>query len=438
MTRPHPLSRPSRPWCRAAIALLLLALLFAPAAWARVYLDITSPDLKKLQVAVPYFLDKDHTGEITKQGRAMADLLGRALALHGFIAIIPPAAYNNDRATNWKSVAADYVALGSFEQSAGGLIMEIRFRDTAGGRMVVGKRYRVPAARAHAMLRKFADETIYALTGERGVSNTEIAFVSDASGAKEVYVADILGQSLRQVTKHHWITVSPRFSPNGELLAYTSYHRGNPNLYITNLLQGKTTRAISWRPGLNVCGAWSPDGTSMLATLSKDGNPDIYLLAANGQIRKRYTSGQGINVSATWAPDGKRFAYVSDRSGRPQIYIRDTTTGRDRRLTFSGTENTTPAWSPKGDLIAYTGLEGSNHHIFLISPDGGEPTQLTRYWGEYESPSWSPDGRQLVLTRTRNHKKQLCTIFINEHAVRPLADLPGNQTFPQWSPRLPY
>jgi len=414
----------------------LLAL--APAANGRVYLDITSPDLKKLPVAVPYFIDKTRPGEITQKGRDMADLLGRALQLHGFISIVPPSVYRNDRGADWAALAVDFVVLGSFESNGTGLVMEIRFKDAATGKMLLGKRYRIPEGAGGGRLRKFADEIILKLTGERGVSNTKIAFVSDASGKKEVYVADILGGSVRQVTRHRAITVSPRFSPSGELLAYTSYHRGNPNLYVTNLLQAKTTRAISWRPGLNVCGSWSPDGKTMLATLSKDGNPDIYLLAANGRILKRLTRNAGINVSASWAPDGKRFAFVSDRSGRPQIYIMDTDGRRARRLTFSGTENTTPAWSPKGDLIAYTGLSGGNHHIFIISPDGGDPVQLTRYWGEYESPSWSPDGRQLVLSRTRNDRQELCTIFIKGEGVKPLFNLKGKQTFPQWSPRLPY
>ncbi len=406
---------------------------------ARVYLDITSADLRKVPIAVPHFINKQHPETITAKDSEMADLAGRALSLHGFISIIPPESYNHDRGTNWKTAGADFVVLGSYETDrTSNMILEMRLINSSDSRMIAGTRYKAPWSKSSSLIRKFCDEAIYKLTGVRGISNTKIAYVSDASGHKEVYVADILGENVRQVTNHHSITVSPRFSPDGKKLTYTSYHRGNPNLYITNLDQSKTTKAISWRPGLNVAPTWSPDGKTMIITLSKDGNPDLYLIKSNGRIIRRLTKNNGINISASWAPDGKHFTFVSDRSGTPQIYIMGLNTRITKRLTYEGIENTTPNWSPDGKMIAYTGRVDSTHQIFIIGTDGGEPTQLTRYWGDYESPSWSPDSRQLIFSRARNNKKQLCRIFIKGQGVIPLLNLKGHLAFPQWSPRIKY
>lgn len=424
------------------ITVFILALcsgLHISPAKARVYLDITSADLRKLPIAVPYFVNKYHPDNITNKGRKMADLLGRALYLHGFISIVPPSVYNYDRGADWKEAGADFVILGGYgTDKKSDMVLEMRLIDTSDNRMVLGKRYRAPWSKNSDMIRKFCDEVISQLTGTQGISNTDIAFVSDKSGYKEVYVADVLGDHVRQVTHHHNITVSPRFSPDGTKLAYTSYHRGNPDLYITSLKQSKTTKAISWRKGLNMAPAWSPDGKTMVITLSKDGNPDLFLMTPKGHIIRRLTKNAGINVSATWAPDGRRFAFVSDRSGTPQIYIMDLKTSATKRLTYEGQENTTPNWSPNGELIAYTGRVGSTHQIFIISADGGQPTQLTQYWGDYESPSWSPDSRQLVFSRSRNGKYKLCRMFIKGQGVIPMFPIKGNQRFPQWSPRLKY
>lgn len=424
---------------------LILVLLFIAAFLCgtkveaeRVYLDITSADLRKLPIAVPSFADKSNPNAITQQGSDMANLLGKALSFHGFISIIPPESYNNDRNTDWQKIGADFSIVGLYESNSDGVVLELRFVDAQNNRMVLGKRYRTTWNNYSKQLRKFCDEIILQLTGEKGISNTQIAYVSDENGHKEVYVADILGENSRQVTRHKSITVSPRFSPDGKRLAYTSYHRSNPNLYITDLSQSKTTKAISWHNGLNIAPAWSPDGKTMITTLSKDGNPDLYQMAPNGTILNRLTSNEGINVSASWSPDGKQFAFVSDRAGTPQIYVMDTADNRTRRLTYEGKENTTPSWSPKGDLIAYTGRENGNHHLYTISPAGGSPTKLTEYWGNYESPSWSPDGKQIVFSRTRNDQQQLCTIFLDGKGVIPLFNLKGNQTFPQWSSRLAY
>jgi len=405
---------------------------------ARVYLDITSADLRKLPVAVPSFFDKAKPGATTKEGKEMAGLAGRALAFHGFISIIPPESYNNDHAADWQAIGADFSVLGSYELNSNGIVLEMRFVDAHNNRMVLGKRYRTALDNYTNVIKKFCDEIILQLTGERGISNSQITYVSDATGSKEVYIADVLGDGARQITRHKSITASPRFSPDGNKLVYTSYHRGNPNLYLTDLSQSRKTKAISWRPGLNATPAWSPDGKTLITTLSKDDNPDLYLMTTDGKIIERLTKNEGINVSPSWAPDGKRFAFVSDRSGTPQIYIMDKNSKRVKRLTFEGNENTTPSWSPKGDLIAYTGFNSSSHHLYTISPDGGKPSKLTEYWGNYESPSWSPDGKQIVFSRTRNGKQQLCTIFLGGKGVTPLLSLEGNQLFPQWSPRLAY
>jgi len=403
-----------------------------------VYLDITSPEKRKLQVAVPYVLDKDKPREIQETGKKMAELLGKALAFHGFAEIIDPDLYGGSQDANWGSINAEFVILGQYQTGFRGIVLELRLVDVQEGRMIFGRRYRGPFAKHKRMLLKFIDDVVQELTGERGVSLTKIAFVSDQTGDKEIFLADVLGNEVVQVTRHRYLAVSPRISPKGDLLAYTSYHRGNPNLYLTRLAELKTTRAISRRPGLNMAPAWSPDGKRMILTLSKDGNPDLYLMDLKGKIIRRLTHGEGVNVSPTWSPDGKRIAFVSDRSGTPQIYVMALKSKRVQRITYQGSENTEPAWSPKGDWIAYTGRTDSTHHIFLIRPDGGAPVQVTRYWGDHESPSWSPDGRQLVFSRKRNDRQQLCTIFIDGTGLRVLfPELPGNQTSPQWSPRLP-
>lgn len=419
-------------------AIVSFILLSSGVAGARVYLDITSADMKKLSIAIPAFVDAAAPGVVTDKGQKMADLVAKALTFHGFVSVIPASSYQNNREANWSALGADYVVLGSFGNEASEMVIEGKVMDTQGNKMLAGKRYRAPWSNERNILLKLSDEIIFQLTGEQGVSNTKIAFVSDKTGKKEIYLADVLGDNIRQVTRHNGLAISPRFSPDGGKLAYTSYHRGNPNLYLTDLSQDKTTRAISWQQGLNMAPGWSPDGQTMVTTMSKDGNSDLYLMATTGKILDRLTNNEGINVSASWAPDGRRFAFVSDRTGTPQVYIMDVGSRQVQRITFSGKENTTPSWSPKGDLIAYTGLTDNGYQLFVISPDGGEPTQLTQYHGNYESPSWAPDGRQIVLARARGEQKELCRIFLKGQGVTSLFPMKGSQTYPQWSPRLQY
>lgn len=416
------------------LAALLFALLGALPAAARVYLDITAAELRKVPVAVPYFIDKHGQQQITEPGKKMADLLGRGLAFHGFIDVVPADRYQGRQDTDWRNLGVDFTLLGNYGIDNGSIVIELRLINPAEGRMLLGRRYRGPVDKYREMILKFCDETILTLTGQPGISRTKIAFSSDRSGHKEIYLADVLGDDIRQITNHRNLAVAPRFSPDGQLLTYTTYHHNNADLYITDLRQSATTRPISRRKGLNMAPAWAPDGKTMVVTLSKDGTPDLYVIDTRGKILARLTANAGINVSPSYAPDGKRLAFVSDRSGTPQIYIMDMANRSVRRLTYDGNYNTSPSWSPKGDLIAYTGDYQGHYHLFIVSPEGGPSTRLTKTFGDHESPCWSPDGNQIVYARHRGDERKICAIYRNGKGMRILFDQPGKQNFPQWSP----
>jgi TolB protein len=331
-------------------------------------------------------------------------------------------------------LGVDYVVMGKYEILDSGIMIEGRLLDVGEDRMLAGRRYRGSLKQRDDMVLRLCDALVEEFTGEKGISRSRIAFVSDASGKKEVYVSNVLGLDMRQVTRHKHLVVSPRFSPDGTHLAYSSYHSGNQNLYLTDLRQRQVTRVISRRKGMNMAPAWAPDGKSMIVTLSKDGSPDLYRINRQGKILKRLTERAGINVSPSWSPDGKSIVFVSDRSGTPQIYIMNVKKRRVRRLTFEGSENTEPAWSPKGDLVAYTGRQDGAYQIFVINPDDPlSVKQLSSGLGDFESPVWSPDGKQIAFSRRRASKQQIGVMQKDGRNIRVLFDVPGNQSYPQWT-----
>jgi TolB protein len=398
------------------------------------YIDITSPDARKINIAVPWFVNNEQPEQLQIFGRDLADTLGKALSFHGIFSLIPSEQYGNRQDANWKSLGADFVVIGSYSLSARGIKMEIRLLDVAGGDMLMGKRYNGKRDHEQSMLFRFTDSVIKEMTGQDGIASSQIAFVSDRSGFKEIYLTDILGEKPRQITRHKNLVVSPRFLPGGRYLTYTSYHSGNQNLYITDLQQSRTTRPLSRRRGMNLAPAWSPDGKNMILTLSKDGNPDLFLLDRKGKIIKQLTHRSGINVSPTWSPDGKQIAFVSDRSGRPQIYLMNLKSGKVQRVTFSGSENAEPSWSPQDDLITYSSLVDGSYQIFAIATHpGATPRQITNGSGHHESPTWSPDGKQILFSLRKGQTQKIYAVLKNGSNMRQLFELQGNQTYPRWT-----
>jgi TolB protein len=332
---------------------------------------------------------------------------------------------------NWKVVGAELLITGVFEQSGDNVQMEMRLFDTINNRQIIGKRYSGNISETRKMVLRFCSEVIYYLTGNKGIFNSKIAFVSTGSGKKEVYICDFDGYNPLRVTYNDSITLFPSWSADGQFLAYTSYKGGKPDIYIRNLADKR--EAVVANDGINITPVFAPDRFELAATMSFSGDQEIYLLTGTGKMIKKLTNNRGSDVSPSWAPDGRKIAFVSNRTGSPQIYIMDFNTGLERRLTFEGKYNTQPSWSPRGDKVAYSSQVNGFHQVFVIDADGQNPMQLTNEGGDSESPSWSPDGSLIVFSSTREGPSRLYVMTASGTDQRRLLLLNGEQTNPKWS-----
>jgi len=422
--------------CAVFLLLVVNVFFFVPGASAeRIHLDIASSGVRKLVVAVPSFVD-GAGDQNTTTGRDLARLMEEGLRFHGFVRILDPHRYEGQPRPDWRGLGADYVIMGKYTLAGAQMTVAGNLFDVVSGDKLTERNYKGSSGQREDIALRLVDAMVEEFTGEPGVTGSSIAFVSDKTGRKEVYIADVFGRHVRQITRHDHLCVSPRFTADGTRLAYTSYHRGNQDLYLTDLDQNKKTRTLSRRRGMNLAPAFSPDNRTAVVTLSKDGNPDLYLIDMEGDIIRRLTKRAGINVSPSFSPDGRAICFVSDRSGRPQIYIMDLQTMQVQRLTFKGNENVEPSWSPRGDKIVYTHLAEGRYHIYTVPVSGGAPTRITSGAGSSESPTWSPDGRMIAFAREVNGKMEIYVVQANGEGMRPMFALEGNQSYPRWSPRL--
>lgn len=421
---------------RILVLLVSILLISSQAYGERVYLDITSPDARKIVFVIPWFQNNDLDNGKQQFGRNLSKTLSQALEFHGIIDVVPSQRSMGSSEYDWKNLGADYAVMGRYAISKDQIAVEMRLLDVSTQDMIFGKSYKGPSNQTDVMIYRFTDAVIKELTGQAGVAMSQIAFVSQPPNKreKEVFITDILGQKLRQVTRHRNLVVSPRFSPDGNYLAYTSYHSGNQNLYITDLRQAKTTRAISRRKGMNLAPAWAPDGKTMIVTLSVNGNPDLFIINRQGQIIRQLTERAGINVSPTFSPDGQYIVFVSDRSRKPQLYRMEIASGNVQRLTFDGTENAEPSWSPKENLIVYSSLRGGIYQLCTINPfEPDSSVQITKDQAHHESPSWSPDGNQIIFAKRDGNGHKIYGIMKNGNFQRMLFSYPGSQAYPRWA-----
>lgn len=315
-------------------------------------------------------------------------------------------------------------------------ILESYAYETAKGEQVFGVKIIGDRKTVRAMAHRFSDKLVLQFTGEKGIAQTKVAYVSDLSGRKEIYIMDYDGANEMRVTGDRSIVISPRWSFDANQIMYTSYRDGNPDIYFLELNNGRRKKMVSF-PGLNFSAAWSPAGDRVAFATTKDGNAEIYSIQPDGSDMKRLTFNTADDLSPTWSPTGKQIAFTSDRGGGPQIYVMDADGSNVQRLTFNGDYNTSPSWSPKGDWIAYTCRnEEKRLKICADRVDGQQSLRITESgpWDD-ESPSWALNGRDLIFTSNRAGKNQIFSIHAEGTGLVRLTSNTANNTSPSWSPR---
>ncbi|GIX48369.1 MAG: protein TolB [Candidatus Tectimicrobiota bacterium] len=390
----------------AATFLWLLASQATPQT--RVYIDIDTAGGYLLPVAIPRLLGE---AEAPQLGQAIRALLRRDLELSGFFRVLDPATYLEDSPAsldrlayeNWLPLGAVGVIVGRLHTAPASEELQVEFvlHDVVQRRPRRGKTYRGPPERYWEMVHRFSDVVFHEFTGEAGPFDTRVLCVAprrDGTGGKDIVLMDYDGHGVQPLVADGALNVAPVLSPDGTLLAYTSYRHGHPDLYLRDLRRGTEERLTSGA-GLALPGAWSPDGRYLALSQSIDGDSELFLYDRRTRRWQRLTSHWGIDVSPSFAPDGRRLVFTSDRSGTPQLYLTDLHGRPPVRLTYEGSYNTAPAWAPRGETIAFVGRSPDGAlDIYTIQADGTALRRLTHGGGLRESPTWAPNGRFVMYT----------------------------------------
>ena len=406
-----------------------------------IYIDINSPQIRRFYLAFPAIKDLGNTPQGIKE--EVEKTLVQDLTISDLFYFMERRKLPQQEAyvteenidfVSWKNSGAEFLLSVGVKGERNAVSLEFRLFDAIQGVYVAGKRYQGSLAEIQVILGKLVDEVAQQLTGERGIFQTKIAFVTDRTGNKEIAVMDVNSRSETMVTKNGSINISPDWHPDGRSLLYTSYQRRNPDLYQV-FISTRNSILLSAVPGPNATPAWSPDGKRIALMMRGENNTEIYLLNERGKEPVMLTRSWDNKASPTWSPDGKQIAFVSDRSGTPQIYIFDLTTRKLRRLTYEGGYNCSPAWSPKGDRIAFARQEEGRFHLYTIRPDGTDVRKLTRE-GSNENPSWAPNGRHLAFTSKQGGNYDIYIMTADGGGPWKVTDTAANETEPTWSPWL--
>lgn len=339
-------------------------------------------------------------------------------------------------------VSANYLAFGYTAAQGGRLVLMGYFYNVnqpdAANAQVFGKIYNgsLDEAGARQVAQEFAADILKQF-GMTSLAGTKVVFVSNRTGAKEIWVMDYDGSNQRPITKYGSISTTPAVSPDGSRVAFTSYVRTRPEILVHSLETSRRLPFFNQNASMNATPNFTPDGKQIVfsSTLA-GGYAQIYIANANGSSLKRLTHSRVVEMEPKVNPKtGNEIVFVSGRSGPQQIYKMNIEGTDIVRLTTGEGEASNPSWHPDGQHMAFAwtrGFEPGNFNIFVMNVATREYVQLTHGAGRNENPVWAPDGRHLVFSSKRGGHTNIYTMLADGTQVKQLTTQ-GENTMPVWS-----
>jgi TolB protein len=345
---------------------------------------------------------------------------------------------------NWQVIGAQALVTGKVElQASGEVRVEFRLWDVLPQTQLQGTAYTTTQSNWRRISHIIADVIYERLLGEKGYFDSRIVYIA-ATGprdrrTKRLAIMDQDSENNRFLTDGTWLTLTPRFHPTKDEIAFMSYANNRPRVYLFDLTSGRQS-VLGDFPNMTLSPRFSPDGSNVIMSVTDGGGSDIVVVDLGSRASHRLTSGGAIDVSPCYSPDGSQIAFNSDRGGDQQLYVMDAGGGNVRRISFGKGRYATPVWSPRGDLIAFTKLGGDtdNFAIGVMHPDGSAERLLSAGW-DVEGPTFCPNGRVIMFWRDAPGSgrtagsSRLVSIDITGFNER-VATTPTDSSDPAWSP----
>jgi len=409
-----------------------LSLLVATAVNAQLSIEITGAGANRIPVAIANF-----AGE-TAAAQVVTSTVRADLERSGLFKLIDPAGTTLDENAqvnfaDWKGRGADALAAGSVTRAPDGR-MQARFRlyDTPKQVALGGAVYVTGNDQLRAAGHRIADYIYEKLTGEKGVFSTRIAYVVKSGGQFKLQIADADGQGAVTALSSTEPIISPVWSPDGSKLAYVSFEKKKPVIYVHTLATGQRQVVANFK-GSNSAPAWSPDSRKLAVVLSKDGNSQIYSVNADGTGVQRLSQSGGIDTEPRYSADGASIYFTSDRGGSPQIYRMSASGGDAQRVTFEGSYNVSPRPSADGKTLAFISRRDGRFQLAVMDLASKQVQILTDSTKD-ESPSFAPNSRMILIATETGGRGVLTAVSSDGRIKQRLSIAAGDVREPAWGP----
>jgi len=263
-----------------------------------------------------------------------------------------------------------------------------------------------------------------------------------------LWIINADGSAHRPLTSGNQNDYSPRWSPNGDRLAYVSTEKGKPQIFMRWMKEGTSAKMTNLQKSPKSM-KWSPDGSRLALVMSvkedatkfnilpekpkdakwadapiyidemvyrSDGDgyieksyDQIFLLSAEGGTPRQITKGKYDHSGISWSPDGQSIIFSANHHGDEmepmdsEVHELDVASGSITTLTKRYGPDSSPIISPDGKLIAYLGFDDQLlgyqvQKLYIMNRDGsGSRLICDDLDRDISNIHWSTDGKSIIF-----------------------------------------
>lgn len=221
--------------------------------------------------------------------------------------------------------------------------------------------------------------------------SSKLAFLSQRTGNWEINIYSYINGDRLPFPIFNTFTSSPALSPDGKRIAFSMRTpKGDTDLYISNL-DGSSLRNVTNNPAIDTSPSWSPSGSQVAFVSSRGGGAgQIYICDADGANVRRIVKEGGDADSPAWSPDGQWLAFHWKPRMRTyyDLFLAEISTGRIMQLTTDSGSNESPSWAPDGRHLVFQSNRTGTDHIYILLLDGRAAPRKVTQQGNATFPAW--------------------------------------------------
>lgn len=272
----------------------------------------------------------------------------------------------------------------------------------------------------------------------------------------QIFMANADGSQNRQITFGDKSSSNPKWSPDGNAIAFTSNRKDNRNnLYVLRVNGGEAEPLTDLKSSVADFD-WSPDGKSIAYLMTDAKSEDeekndkarndfrfvdenvkqtrLYTISlnkdANGKREPRKLTTENYNITNfDWSPDGARivFSFTKTPSANDwttsDVSIIEIASGKVSNLANTAAAETAPVFAPDGKSVAMLASDiparwAQSGNINVVAANGGAPKAFVASFDAQPTiAGWSADGKRIYFSEAKGTGTGIYSLDVNLNKI---------------------